>query len=189
MSHVSELSSRALLLRGAVAIVFALLLLFAPGMTLATGAFSFVVLFSAYALIEGIASILTAVRKRVGNWVLGLIFGIAAILVGLWALQHPVAAATVTIAIMATLLAVKSIIGGIIEMIAAWKLRDEINYEWLLGINGLVSLVFGLLLLSRPFDTLAILLLFTAFYLLVSGAMLVGLSFQVRAQAEKAKAS
>ena len=183
MSSVSDFSSRAMLIRGGVAIVFALLLLFAPGLTLATGVFSFVVLFSAYALIEGIATIFSAVSKRVGHWVFMLVFGVVAVLVGLWALRHPLAAATVTIAIMVTLLAVKSVIGGVVEIIAAWQQRDEIDYEWLLGINGLASLLFGLLLISRPIATLEVLILFTAFYLLISGAMQVGLSFQVRAPA------
>ena len=188
MSGDSEHSSRTLLLRGAVAIVFALLLLFAPGMTLATGAFSFVVLFSAYALIEGIASIFTAVTKRVGHWVLWLIFGIVAVLIGLWALQHPLAAATVTIAIMVMLLAVKSIIGGVIEIYAAWKLRDQIDYEWMLGIHGLLSLLFGILLIGRPVPTLAVLLLFTAFYLLISGAMQIAMGFQLRDRVQSSEA-
>lgn len=188
MSNVSDTSARALLVRGGVAIVFALLLLFAPGLTLATGVFSFVVLFSAYALIEGIASIFSAVSKRVGHWVLMLIFGIVAVLVGLWALRHPLAAATVTITIMVTLLAVKSIIGGIVEIVAAWKQRDDIDFEWLLGINGFVSLLFGLLLITRPVATLEMLILFTAFFLLISGAMQVGLSFQMRALADQSGA-
>ena len=189
MSNVSDFSSRALLVRGGVAIVFALLLLFAPGLTLATGVFSFVVLFSAYALIEGIATIFSAVREREGHWVLTLIFGVVAVLVGLWALQHPLATTAVTITIMVTLLAVKSVIGGIVEIVAAWTHRDEIDNEWLLGINGLASLLFGLLLITRPVDTLEMLILFTAFFLLVSGAMLVGLSFKARALVDQSDAS
>ena len=188
MSSVSEFSWQALLLRGVVAIVFALLLLFAPGLTLATGVLSFVILFSAYALVEGVTTIYAAVSKREGHWVLFLLFGIVAVLVGLWALRHPVAAVTVTIAIMVTLLAVKCLIGGIIEIVTAWKFRSEIDFEWLLGINGLVSLLFGLLLVSRPIDTLEVLFLFTAFFLLITGSMQVALSFQIRGRADDSEA-
>ena len=188
MTSVTEISWKTFLLRGAVAIAFALLLLFVPGMTLATGALSFVILFSVYALVEGISTIYSAVRKREGHWVLYLLFGIVGLFVGIWALRHPIAAVAVTVAIMVALLAIKCIVGGLIELVAAWQLRNQIDYEWLLGINGLVSLVFGLLLILRPIETLEVLILFTAYFLLITGAMQVALSFQIRGRASEAVA-
>ena len=66
------------------------------------------------------------------------------------------------------------------EIISAYRLREEIDNEWLLGISGFVSLVFGLMLLFNTFETVATLLLIVPFYLLVSGVMQIALGFKVR---------
>ena len=151
MSSSMDHSRRVLLLRGIVAIIFALLLLFAPGLTLATGALSFVILFSAYALIEGVSTVYGAVSRREGHWVLMLLFGIVALLAGLYALQHPVMTVALTIAVMVYILAFKSIIGGIIEIIE-------------------------------------VLVLVTSFYLLISGATQIALSFKAGDEASASAA-
>lgn len=78
-----------LVLRGIAAIVFALLLLFVPRLTLATGLFSFVILFSAYALIKGCATIVGSLMTREGQWFLMLLFGVISVIAGLAALVNP----------------------------------------------------------------------------------------------------
>ncbi|MCY3867465.1 MAG: DUF308 domain-containing protein [Chloroflexi bacterium] len=180
MKGVLEQSSQALMLRGVVAIIFALLLLFVPGMTLAAGAFSFVILFGVYALVDGLSTIWGAVKNREGHWVLMLLVGIVSAIAGLLALGNPVVFGTLTLAILINLFAFKAVIGGGLEVISAFRLREEIDNEWLLGINGFVSLVFGLMLLFNTFETVAMLLLIVPFYLLVAGAMQIALSFKVR---------
>lgn len=169
-----------LLLRGAVALIFALILLVMPGLTLATGAISFVLLFSIYALVEGISVIVNSVRRREGQWFLMLLFGIVSILAGLFALGNPMVVGLLTITMMVYIVAFKAIAGGIIEMVEAWQIRKEIDNEWLLALNGFLSLVFGLILLRRPITGVEVLLLITAFYLLMSGAIQVVLAFKVR---------
>ena len=105
MKSVLEQSSQALVLRGVVAIIFALLLMFVPGLTLAAGAFSFVFLFGVYALADGLSTIWGSVKKREGHWVLLLLVGIVGVLVGLAALANPVVFGTLTLAIMINLFA------------------------------------------------------------------------------------
>ncbi|MCY3797177.1 MAG: DUF308 domain-containing protein [Chloroflexi bacterium] len=180
MKGVLEQSSQALVLRGSVAIVFALLLLVMPGMTLAAGAFSFVMLFGVYALVDGLSSIWASVRKREGHWVLMLLVGVISVIAGLLALGNPIVFGTLTLAIMVNLFAFKAIIGGGLEIVSAYRLREEIDNEWLLGINGFVALVFGLMLLLNTFETVATLLLIVPFYLMVAGAMQIALGFKVR---------
>ena len=189
MKGVMEQSSQALMLRGVVAIIFALLLIFVPGVTLAAGAFSFVILFGVYALLDGLSTIWGSVRKRQGHWVLMLLVGIVSVIAGALALGNPVAFGTVTLAIFINLFAFKAIVGGFLEIFSAVRLREEIDNEWLLGISGFVSLVFGLMLLFNTFETVATLLLIVPFYLLVSGAMQIALSLKVRSwQSDLAKA-
>ncbi len=180
MTSVLKQAWWVLALRGIAAILFALLLLFAPGITLATGALSFAILFGAYALIEGISTIVGSVMKREGHWFLLLIFGIISVIAGLIALGNPLVVGVLTITVMVYIVAFKSIIGGIVEIISAWQLRQEIANEWLLAINGIFSLLFGLILLRRPVMGIEVLVLITSFYLLMAGVMQIILGFKVR---------
>jgi len=169
-----------LILRGISALIFALLLLFAPGITLATGIFSFVFLFALYALVDGISTIVGAVMRREGQWFLLLFFGIISVIAGLVALGNPLLFGILTITLMVYIIAFKSIAGGIVEMISAWQLRHEIDNEWLLALNGLFGVLFGLILLRRPITGVEVLILLTAFYLLISGMMQIVIGIKLR---------
>jgi uncharacterized membrane protein HdeD (DUF308 family) len=180
MANVLKQAWWVLLLRGISAILFALLLLFAPAITLATGVFSFVILFGVYALIEGIATIVGSIMTREGQWFLMLLFGVISIIAGLAALANPLWFGVMTYIVMVYILAFRAIAGGIVEMIAAWRLRREIDNEWLLALNGLFALLFGLILLRRPITGIEVLVLITSLYLLMAGAMQITLGFKVR---------
>ncbi len=180
MEIVLKKSWRALALRGIVAIIFGLLLLFVPGLTLATGGLSFVILFSVYALVAGISTIVSSVRRREGHWVLMLLLGIVEVIAGLYALSHPALVVVLTLATMVYIIAFMALVGGIIEIVGAWRLRQEIDNEWLLALNGFFSVIFGLLLLLRPIQSLEILILITSLYLLMAGAMQIVLAYKVR---------
>ena len=173
-----------LLLRGIAAILFALLLLFAPRLTLATGLFSFVILFSAYALIEGVATIVGSLMTREGKWLLLLLFGVLSVIAGLAALASPLLFGVVTYIVLIYIVAFRSIFGGIIEMVAAWRLRREIDNEWLLVLNGLFAVLFGLILLLRPITGIEVLVLVTMLYLLIAGTLQIILSFKARGWSE-----
>lgn len=173
-----------LLLRGIAAILFALLLLFAPRLTLATGLFSFVILFSAFALIEGVATIVGSLMTREGKWFLLLLFGVLSVIAGLAALASPLLFGVVTYIVLIYIVAFRSIFGGIIEMVAAWRLRREIDDEWLLVLNGLFAVLFGLILLLRPITGIEVLVLITMLYLLIAGTLQIILSFKARGWSE-----
>ncbi len=171
-----------LLLRGIAAILFALLLIFAPGLTLVGGLFSFVFLFAIYALVDGISTIVGALMNREGQWGLLLLWGIISVLAGIVALSTPVFSLLVvfTVRVMIFIIAFRSITGGILEIYSSWKLRQEIDNEWLLAINGIFSTLFGLILLVRPITGIEVLILLTSFYLLMAGVMQIVLGFKVR---------
>lgn len=169
-----------LLLRGIAAILFALLLLFAPGITLATGLFSFVILFGIYVLIEGIATIIGSIMTREGQWFLLLLFGVISVIAGLAAIANPLWFGVMTYIVMIYIVAFRSIAGGIVEMFSAWRLRQEIDNEWLLALNGLFALLFGLILLRRPITGIEVLVLITTLYLLIAGTIQIILAFRIR---------
>jgi len=65
-------------------------------------------------------------------------------------------------------------------MIRAWRLRQEIDNEWIVALNGLFAVLFGLILLRRPITGIEVLVLLTSFYLLMAGVMQIVLGFKVR---------
>jgi uncharacterized membrane protein HdeD (DUF308 family) len=93
--------------------------------------------------------------------------------------------ATVTYAYLSiAILAVWSIITGVLEIWAAIRLRREIEGEWLLGVSGAISLLLGLaiLVLVMPFPASTILSAawLIAIYAFVAGVALVMQAFRLK---------
>ncbi len=165
-----------LLLRGIAAILFALLLLFRPGLTLA----SYVIVFAIYTLVDGISAVVGSITRREGQWFLMLLWGVVSVIAGLVALGNPFLFGVLTVTIMVYIVAFWSIFGGIFQVITAFQLRKEIESEWLLAVNGILTVLFGVLLLRFPVATIDVLLFLTAFYATVAGVIQIILAFRVR---------
>ena len=75
-----------------------------------------------------------------------LLEGIAGVIVGVITFMTPGISAVVPL----VYIAIRAIIAGIFEIIAAIRLRKEISGEWLLALVGVASIIFGLLLVARP---------------------------------------
>jgi uncharacterized membrane protein HdeD (DUF308 family) len=163
-----------LLLRGIVAIAFGVLTWFQPGISLA----SLVLLFGVYSMADGILGAWTAIagRKERDHWWVLLLEGLVGIGVGLLTLFAP----GVTAMALLFYIAIWAIATGVLEIVAAIRLRKEIEGEWLLVLGGLASVVFGVLLMARPgVGVLAVLWLIAA-YAVVFGVLLVILAFKAR---------
>jgi uncharacterized membrane protein HdeD (DUF308 family) len=163
-----------LALRGAAAVLFALLAFMWPGVTLLT----LVWLFGAFALVNGILSFVLAAKApkgypRFGSLILG---GLLGILAGLLTFVMP----GITALGLLILIASWALVTGILEIIAAIKLRKEIDNEWLLILAGLASVAFGVLLLLRPAAGALVLVWWIGAYALVFGILLFVLAFRVR---------
>jgi len=130
-------------LRGVAAIIFGVLAFVWPGITL----FTLVLLWGAYALVDGVLAIAAAVTggNPMPRWWLAII-GLAGIGAGILTFVYP----GLTAFILLIFIAVWAIVLGIFEIYGAIKLRKEIEGEWLLILNGALSIVFGLVLLYRP---------------------------------------
>lgn len=184
MADMLKLTWWYLLLRGVVALLFGLIVIAFPEGVLLSSTIIFVVLFSVYALIDGGASIVGALRQREGHWFAVLLWGILSILGALAVIVYPLMATAFALRIFAIIIGLRALVTGFYEMLTAWRLRDEIEDEWFLGLSGLFSALFGLILLLRPFSTLAILALFVGFYALIYGVLLTMLAFKVRGWSE-----
>src|SRR5947207_4963016 len=134
----------ALGLRGLAAVIFGLLAYFWPGLVLPV----LVIIFGAYALVDGVFAVIAAVsgsRGRGMRWLV-LLEGIAGIAIGIISIIWP----GITALALLYFIAAWAIITGIFEIMAAVELRREITNEWFLILSGALSVVFGVLLLLFP---------------------------------------
>lgn len=161
-------------LRGLFAIIFGVLAFAWPGITLS----ALVILFGAYAIIDGISSIATGVTRRENNdrwWVLWL-EGIVGIAAGIVAFIYT----GMTALFLLYIIAFWAIFTGVMEIVAAIRLRQEIENEWTLGLMGLLSIIFGLIMIVSPGAGALALIWLIATYAILFGALLIYLAFKLR---------
>ncbi|MCE7006780.1 HdeD family acid-resistance protein [Kibdelosporangium philippinense] len=160
-------------LRGVLAVLFGLFTLIWPGLT----ALAFAIVFGVYALVDGIGLLMDAFRNpdksNRGMRVFGGILGIAA---GIIAIVWP----GITVAALAILVGAWALVTGIAEIAAAIRLRKQIEGELLLGLAGLLSAIFGVLVLLWPALGVAAIAAFIGVFALVYGVVLIGLGFRLR---------
>ena len=168
----------AIALRGIAAVVFGILAFVWPGMTLAV----LVVLFGAYALVDGILGLLTALRGETEHRLALAVEGVVSVLAGLAAFAWP----GLTALVLLYIIAFWAIVTGVLEIVAAIRLRSIITNELGLIIGGALSVLFGFVLLVAPgAGALAVVFLIGA-YAIVFGLALLGLAWRLRAHHQTA---
>jgi uncharacterized membrane protein HdeD (DUF308 family) len=162
-------------LRGLVAIVVGIIALALPGITLG----ALVILFGAYSLIDGIAAVMAAYRSsRTGErWGVLLFEGVAGIITAAVAFLWP----AITALVLIYLIGSWALVTGILEVVAAIRLRKHIAGEWLLALSGIASVVFGIFVLAAPLAGALAIALWVGIYSLVFGIILIGFGLRLRA--------
>jgi uncharacterized membrane protein HdeD (DUF308 family) len=163
-----------LIVRGLIAIALGIVTFVWPGITLG----ALVLLFGAYAFIDGAMSITGAVRATLAHerWASLLLEGVAGIAGGAVAFLWP----GITIVALVFVIAAWAIVTGAFEIAAAWRLRRHVAGEWLLALSGVASVVFGVLVTLAPITGALVLALWFGAYVFVSGLLLIGLGFRLR---------
>ncbi len=165
-------------LQGLAAVIFGVLALVWPQSAL----WALVMLFGAFALVDGIFALVQAVawRNVLRRWWAAALGGLAGIVVGILTFIWP----NITGLALLYMIAAWAVVTGIFEIVAAIELRQVIEGEWLMVLNGLLSVVFGVLLVVFPGSgALAMAWLIGAFAI-ISGIMLIVLAFRVRSVAK-----
>jgi len=171
----------AFVLRGVLAIAFGVLAFFAPGLGIAV----LVGLFAAWALIDGAMNLAAGFRNRGRDrgWWLSILEGIVGVGAGVIALLFPVYAAEALVLIIGAW----AIVTGVFEIIAAIRLREQITGEVWLGLAGLASILYGVVLFLFPGAGALSLVWLIAGFAIVFGGFLVALGLRLRRINEMAK--
>jgi uncharacterized membrane protein HdeD (DUF308 family) len=165
-------------LRGVVAILFGILAFMRPGITLE----ALVLLFAFWALFDGVFALISSIgaaEAREPWWPLVLI-GLLGIAAGVLALRWP----GITALALLFIIAYWSIFRGILEIVAAVRLRDLIPGEWRLVIGGLASVVFGALLLIYPGAGILAVIWLIGIYAVIFGIAFLMLGFHLKGLAD-----
>jgi uncharacterized membrane protein HdeD (DUF308 family) len=171
-----------LALRGLFAILFGLAAFFWPGLTLSV----LVLFFGAYVLIDGVMSIVAAVGDRDENdrwWVL-LLEGLAGIAAGIIAFVWP----GITAVALLFVIAAWAIATGVLELIAAIRLREVLKNELLLALSGALSIILGLILVFNPGPGALALIWAIGAYAILFGALFIYLGYKLRGSEEEPEA-
>jgi uncharacterized membrane protein HdeD (DUF308 family) len=169
-------------IRGAVALIFGMYAWFMPGLAMKI----LLTFFGIFVLIEGIFAIIGSIagRKHSDVWWIVLLEGIAGLALGILTLTRPLYVATVIVIFVA----IWAIWGGLFRIIAAVRLRREIESEWLLILGGIVSILFGLMLFKYTGAGIVAISWMIAFFATFFGVLLISFGFKVRKFQKEAEA-
>ena len=161
-------------IRGVAAIVFGILAFVWPGTTLAV----LVLLFGAYALVDGISLLIALARgdalARQHAWAVA-VMGVLGIGAGIVTFFWPALTALTLLYIVAFW----SIAVGVFQIAAAIELRKEMEGEFWFGLGGLASVVFGALLIAFPGSGLISLTWLVGLWAIAFGVTSIGLSYRL----------
>jgi uncharacterized membrane protein HdeD (DUF308 family) len=167
-----------LALRGVLWIIFGILAMVMPRLSLLTLTF----MFGAFVLVDGIACVVSAVggRGESKSWVLLLLVGLAGILTGVLTFVSP----GITALVLLYYIAAWCVVTGIVQIAAAIRLRKEIDNELWLGLAGFASLAFGILIVANPGAGILAVLWILAVYAIAFGVILIMLGLRARSLAK-----
>ncbi|MFW5744452.1 MAG: HdeD family acid-resistance protein [Spirochaetota bacterium] len=159
-------------LRGLVAVVFGLIALSRPSDTAAA-----VVIFVAlFVLIDGVLSLVAAIRTRRPSWAFPMFEGIVGVVVGILALAMP----RITAVVFAVLIGIWALVTGIAELVMAFRLRSGLPSEWVLGAAGGLSVIFGVAFIVAPSAGVVALTVIVGIYALLFGIALIVYGLRLR---------
>ncbi|GLP98487.1 hypothetical protein GCM10007891_03410 [Methylophaga thalassica] len=146
---------RLFLFRGLLALVLSVFAFLMPAESL----LALTLVYGAFSLVDGVLSLVAAVRKikRGRRWGWLAIRGVIGIVAGLAVLVLPLIATWVLATFLWMSIAVLSLSIGFLEILTAWRLRKEISGEIWLGLSGMLSVALGFLAIwlfaTRPIES------------------------------------
>lgn len=161
-------------LRGVVAILFGLMALLMPAITLS----ALVLVWGAFALVDGVLALVAGVRIRDNGkplWAL-IVVGLLGIAAGIVTFVYP----GLTALVLLYIIAIWALVSGVFQIVAAIRFRKDIRNEWLLGLSGLVSILFGGMMIMQPGAGALALVWVIGLYVVFFGILLLVFSFRLK---------
>ena len=172
MKELIEKSWWAFELRGLLTIMFGLIALLLPGITLG----ALIVVFGIYAIGEGVSMLIAASNRRyTRHWQITLLIGLSGLAAGIVALVWPGLTAVSLLAIIVAW----ALLTGILEVVGAIRLRKEITGEWSLVLSGIISLFFAVLLMANPAAGALAMVWMIGIYAIICGVLTMILGMRV----------
>ena len=164
------------LFRGIAGVLFGIIALVWPKMTLSVLVFAF----GLFAVISGITAVVAALRNtELPGWGFLLFEGILGILAGAIALAWP----GITALAFIYLLAFWAILTGILALVAPLAFPVSGGRGVMSVLSGLLSVVFGILIAAQPSSGLLAVVWLIGVYAIVVGVTYIGVYFQSRSLA------
>lgn len=165
---------------GVVSILFGVLALFWPGLTVAL----FILLFGVFVLVWGVVGLIVSLSSTTTNkfWWLELVFSVLAIGLAVYLLRNPVEAAKIFVLYMGLTFVVRGIVDVLEGLFDAGRKGSSRLSAFVLGAIGIVA---GIITLTYPVSAGLAVVWIVGLYAVLYGSMLVAFSF--RAQAELGK--
>ena len=163
-----------LLVRGILGVVIGFVAFAWPGITIA----ALVAMFGIYAFIDGITNLvlgLTPSREQGRSWA-SVLQGIAGIVAGVLTFVWPIATALVLVIFIGSW----AIVTGILEIVAAIRLRKVISGEWMLALSGILSILFGVVVFLFPAAGAVGIAWILGVYTAAAGFVLIALGIRMR---------
>ncbi|WP_339840856.1 DUF308 domain-containing protein [uncultured Maribacter sp.] len=121
-------------------------------------------------------TILGSAQRVIKNWWISILIGILYIFVGIWVMRTPLE----SYISLSIIFSIFILISGISQIAFSISNKDEMkDWGWYLA-GGILDLIIGILLLTHPLMTMAILPLYIGFWLLFQSILSIGLSFQLK---------
>ena len=165
-------------LRGILGILFGLICLLTPGVAVEV----FVILFSAYMLVDGVFAIVSGIKaaRNGERWGLLILEGIVDLAAGVVAFLWP----AITLVALIWIIAVWAVVSGVLMLSAAFTLNID-HGRWWLALGGIASVIFGILLVIEPLIGAVVLTLWIGAYAMVFGVFLLVVAFQLHSRKEE----
>lgn len=159
--------------RGIASLLFGILAFAWPGMTLAV----LTILFGAYAFADGVTALVVAFQRgaRPYRWLL-VVDGLIGIGAGVVTLLWP----GITLLALIFIVALRFVMSGILQMVAAFQFHRELSTPVLYGLAGIASIALGVMTFIWPGVSAFVLVTMLGVYAFIFGFMMLVLSFRAR---------
>jgi len=146
-----------------------------------------IIVMGAWWLIDGIATVFKSIkgRKQQQVWGWGIFTGILGVIAGIIVLSQPALSAILTTSFLVWFLGIAALIYGVIGIVTGVRLRKEIKNEWSMILGGILSIVFGIILIISPLVSAMVIVNIIGIAAIIGGITIIIVAFSVRKLAKK----